>query len=82
MTAKEMFNDLGYELIENGERLTHYRKKLDNHDFLNVEFNSAGKFCHCTHMIVKPFDVVALEVDVGLHKAIDKQIKELGWLNG
>ena len=69
MSAKEMFEELGYELeTENNWGLQYYNEEEDNEYFFNKE--------HKWVEVPKgAYDVIDLKV----LKAINKQIEELGW---
>lgn len=65
MTAKEMFEELGYE-AESDDDIIHYKNDLDNVMFyIDHEEYTNDVFC----------------VDSKLHKAITQQMSELGWLD-
>lgn len=81
-SAKEMFEEIGYELIENGKRYLRFANYEDKErhyyggefiDFekINLQFRLTRKTCngntHFKYGSIKEF------------KAIQKQIEELGW---
>jgi hypothetical protein len=73
MSAREMFEELGYELCEENKDFMRYEKPYNN-----IVFNKywkdyrCFKYAHCTAGIVP--------VNVKIHKAITQQMKELGWI--
>lgn len=74
MTAREMFERLGYRCIKSNNSIW-YINDSDNENYRSVEFY----FCDCT------FDAIGnygdpLMVNVKELEAINKQCKELGWL--
>lgn len=70
-TAREMFEDLGYELKVNDEyAIVFERKKGDE----IIEFNKKIETYYAQEYH-EPMDI-----DVKTHKAIYTQMKELGWL--
>ena len=79
MNAKEMFEELGYELVYENEEVLRYRKNK----WLDVEFwkvyeyvtgEKIKKILKISTIYNKPY-LVSIE----LYKAINKQIEELGW---
>lgn len=71
MSAKEMFEELGYEQLYNDERMIFYVT------YKGVACGSRGiEFRHKYKKIV-PYNRV--QIDIKLLKAINKQIEELGW---
>ena len=80
MTAKEMFEELGFELNTDNEFVRSYRIKHDenfsgedpfNWDYINFYIKDK------TYNV----DIMIGDVDIKLHKAIHQQLKELGWLD-
>lgn len=77
MTAKEMFEELGYTCEKSNGEVISYRYYTENkisyiHDIdflLDVE-----KYCTIEHL-------GEVYISVELHKAITKQMEELGWLD-
>lgn len=65
MTAKEMFEELGYE-AESDDEIIHYKNDLDNVMF------------YIDH---EEYTNDVFYVDSKLHKAITQQMSELGWLD-
>lgn len=77
MSAKEMFEELNFILVENTDNILKYK----NSDDAIVEFNKIDKN-YITYWGNREhdFDVYveeAIVVDFKLHKAINKQIEEL-----
>ena len=86
MSAKEMFEQLGYKLISYGDKeLVNYRKYQQDNIFEQVVFNNNQKKFWCGVTIVKNFDTLIekhtnpISIDLSLLQAINKQIEELGW---
>lgn len=80
MSAKEMFEELGYT----------YKDSYFNYKLFEIAYNSHSRFGSCiifdvTHKIFKisRFDDEYKTgwCDIRLLKAINKQIEELGWLD-
>lgn len=69
MNAKEMFEDKGYKLMNKNKREIWYKKGN-----LNITFLIQCK-CYCIYNVEKNNPVI----DINEHKAIQKQIEELGW---
>ena len=78
MTAKEMFEELGYEFYED-DGFNCYekeRRKLIEPDY--ISFNRLARQIFMSNNSECSNGVI---VDVQLLKAINKQIEELGWNN-
>ena len=81
MTAKEMFEKLGYEQITNNDNLIKYKNdSLGDGDYTYVSFNRIY-----TEYEVGYYDGYnktrnPLWVSIQEYKAITKQLKELGWI--
>lgn len=80
MTAKELFEELGFEMCVNKNRFIIYaikhEKNASDNDPFNwdyVRFDIEDK----TYYV----DIMIGEVDCKLHNAIHKQCQELGWLD-
>lgn len=70
MTAKEMFEKLGYEYEESyDKKLIDYYKKYKGLD-LEILFNKDAQKFSMTYVV---------EVNIELLQAINKQVEELGW---
>lgn len=82
MSAKEMFKELGYELVFENEEVLRYRKNKN----LDVEFWKVYEKITGEKMrkYIKVSNVrnIPYFISVELLKAINKQIEELGWLDG
>lgn len=79
MTAKEMFEELGFRLCRDDDIFKVYGIKDDkngrdddpfNWDY--VHFNKEDK----TYNV----DIMIDDVDIKLHKAINQELKDLGWI--
>ena len=67
MTAKEMFEKLGYKIVENNNsRITYTIKSTDNEITFWLEYKS---------YVLEHNELLTNE----LLKAINKQVEELGW---
>ena len=50
MSAKEMFEELGYRLISGDDKeLINYRINLDTNSFMQIVFNNESKSFWCGH---------------------------------
>lgn len=82
MTAKEMFEKLGYELYTDSYYKISYKFKNTISDTYEIEFFKDKKEFVCEWYSdspfepVKPFNVTLQEL-----QAINKQVEELGWNN-
>jgi len=82
MTAKEMFEALGYEQTTNNDNLIEYRD--DSHgdgDYAYVCFNFMWKEYEVGYYdgyVTKTNE--PMYVSIKEHEAITKQMKELGWI--
>ncbi len=78
MSAKEMFEKLGYELVFENKEVLRYRKKHLDVEFWKVYELVTGekrkKFIKVSTVYDKPY-LISLD----LLQAINKQIEELGW---
>ena len=86
MSAKEMFEELGFKLISYGDKeLINYRKYQQDNVFEQVVFNNNQKNFWCGVTIVKDFNTLIekhtnpISIDLFLLHAINKQIEELRW---
>ena len=84
MSAKEMFEKLGYELISYGDKeLVNYRINSDENSFMQVVFNNKYKSFWCGKTRNTYFngylqkDNTFMSVNLELLQAINKQIEEL-----
>ena len=73
-SAREMFEELGYEYFNNGLRIT-YEKCPDN-ECKMIEFNLKNK----TILLADDSSDV-VEKDLKEQQAINQQCKELGWFD-
>ena len=85
-SAREMFEELGYKLISGDDNeLINYRIDLDYNSFIQVVFNNNTKRYWSGETRKTYFDGylrkenTPIGIDLNLHKAINKQIEELGW---
>jgi len=81
MSAKEMFEKLGYEIdIENDTEIL-YKMKWEISSTYYVSFGLINKRIECFYFASdSPFTPTeSFEVDLDLLQAINKQVEELGW---
>ncbi len=80
-SAKEMFEELGYEQTNNDLCLISYKlneKKIEYGKRDYIEFSFTEKIYYCC-VDYAECDGAAKTINVELHKAIHKQLEELGW---
>lgn len=81
MTAKEMFEALGYEQATNNNNFIEYllwNRDEEDKDYFYVRFHLTWKsyvIGYCDGYEIQPIIVPIKE-----HKAITKQMEELGWV--
>ena len=82
MTAKEMFEKLGYKLIQNDiYKIVYQDNWLDDGSHIRIEFDL--QFKHFNPIFTnKPYlkTDTFMDIDVPLFLAITQQMKELGWI--
>lgn len=91
MTAKEMFEKLGYSLIKTTNpdytHLIMYKRNTPQH-IQRISFDNRNKKFACACLddtyVKKGFRMknTPMHCDIEHLKAINKQIEELGWLEG
>lgn len=74
MTAKEMFEALGYEFIESKELIQYLIDGGADGDYMAIEFWLNE------HTFSAQYNYEPKEVTMSEYKAIQQQIKELGWI--
>ena len=84
MTAKEMFETLGYKLA------LPYNSKNENYAYLyikdygnkyhEIRFMFRDKIVQCSKIFYDDKKMWSLSIDIETQKAITQQMKELGWL--
>lgn len=72
MTAKEMFEDLGYDYFNNGLRITYQNYEISECKL--IEFDLKKK-----KMLLADDSQEVVELNLKEIKAINKQEEELGW---
>ena len=82
MSAKEMFEELGYnQLYENKHYMFYVKDLIDTPEYekdcIHLEFNHDNKTINKTYGDDNTVEDITLEE----LKAINKQIEELGWNN-
>ena len=75
MSAKEMFEELGYEIDEITKKSFGYGKILNNRKKY-ITFNDTGNFKYFT---IIETDRNNPTIDLQELQAINKQVEELGW---
>ena len=84
MTAKEMFEELGYEQTMNIDGLIEYIDYIDyNHNeigYIYIRFDLFWKSYEVGYFDGKTKTEKAIVATTAEHKAITKQMKELGWI--
>lgn len=82
MIAKEMFEELGYDLDEENDKEILYKMKWEISSTYYVSFDLKNKNIECYYFASdSPFTPAeSFAVDLDLLQAINKQIEELGWL--
>lgn len=79
MSAKEMFEELGYELRSH-KNIIRYVNKQYVSDWNYIDFNLKEKTIYAHIMSDSPFTPDSpLELNLKEIQAINKQIEELGW---
>ena len=76
MTAKEMFEELGYKYEENNTEIIYFNSFRSRFQYLIVfykDIKTIEKF--------KYYNNVSVGINVKELQAINKQIEELGWLD-
>lgn len=71
MTAKEMFEKLGYEQDLNSERIRYFNEETKYYVVFFLEYKIYTIGCSNENEDVG--------INIELHKAINKQVEELGW---
>lgn len=74
MSAKEMFEKLGYKYIENDKGIVYSKSNDDSKLF--IAFNKVSK-----SFFKDDIKFVSYDIDMQELKAINQQVKELGWLD-
>ena len=80
-SAKEMFEELGYKLYSDNEHKIRYIRDFQSRykpDFIEVEFFKYNKSFIVSH--TWDDNENANFVKMNLNKAIQQQLKELGWI--
>lgn len=71
-SAKEMFEDLGYDYFNNGLRITYQNYEISECKL--IEFNLKKK-----KMLLADDSEEVVELNLKEIRAINKQVEELGW---
>ena len=83
MSAKEMFEELGYkDTSTEYVHLIHYEKTFNDGKFLThkiIEFDTKDEFLCVAREINGVCNYGAFYFEDGLLQAINKQVEELGW---
>ena len=81
MSAREMFEELGYKQIKKNKHFIEYRQQFDKDNQYKVlyEFNFCLEYECVECIILDNLSVHFVRLTNRLNKAIQQQIKELGW---
>ena len=80
MSAKEMFEKLGYEIDEQNNKEILYKMKWEISTTYYVSFDLEHKWLECFITSDSPFEPSkSYTIDIDLLQAINKQVEELGW---
>lgn len=79
MEAKQMFEELGYIEKQNDETFINYENTIGVMSTVSFNTKHKGYLVAEYNKTKELFETKA--VTTALHKAITKQLKELGWLN-
>lgn len=74
-TAKEMFEELGYAKTYHDEYEIVYSLYISNEKVAEIEFDLSVQTFYCI------YDKGIMEVSINVLKAINQQVRELGWLD-
>ena len=74
MTAREMFEELGYQRNEENEKIIYLIETKGSFYYQEIIFNLVKK------IILIDGNFLEVAIENNLLKAIDKQAKELGWI--
>ena len=77
MSAKEMFEKLGYKETENDIYFLKYYKICKLHHDKEIKFHKLDK----TFCVKDDYGTLYRWIDLEELQAINKQVEELGWLN-
>ncbi len=85
MSAKEMFKELGFEYQKGNNILNYHLEQNDSKGVqmrfgisFNLDYKSYHTYAYGWFENGEPYDS-NLSIDAKIHKAINKQIEELGW---
>ena len=80
MSAKEMFEKLGYEIDEQYNKEILYKMKWEISTTYYVSFDLEHKWFECFIISDSPFEPSkSFAIDIDLLQAINKQVEELKW---
>lgn len=80
MSAKEMFEKLGYDIDEENNLEKLYKMKWEITSSYFVDFDKTKKTVECFTTSDSPFvPCESFKIDMDLLQAINQQISELGW---
>lgn len=74
MTAKEMFEKQGFSYRSTDDVIEYLFKSINSRRYLKINFDLKNK----TYFVMECDDIATIDMDI--HKAIQKQLEELGWL--
>lgn len=82
MNAKEMFEELGYEICRNDDEVIVYSAKKFISETNYIKIKKIEKEIDCYILSDSPFEPTKdLAITFKELKAINKQVEELGWLD-
>ena len=80
MSAKEMFEKLGYEIDEDNDKEILYKMKWEISSTYYVSFDLRNKWFEVFVTSDSPFEPSkSFPIYMDLLRAINKQVEELGW---
>ena len=80
MSAREMFEKLGYELNEQNSNKILYKMKWEISTSYYIGFDIGNKLIEAFITSDSPFTTSEpIDIDIDLLQAINKQVEELGW---
>ena len=82
MTAKEMFEKLGYELKRNSQWFLSYEKETTYDGIDVITFIYKDKRIQSYNIFPVDRHLTAKDITLDELQAINKQVEELGWNNG
>ena len=81
MTAKKMFEELGYEQGKCDAYIWYYKKEEDNGILYRYSILFKNKWFSADQNSTDHYEDGGMLIDIPTFKAIHKQLEELGWLD-